>query len=82
MNKLNIFVFSKICYVFRFILVSMFIGFGIIVVSKIGSYFFMVDFLFVFLVVVVIFGVVILLIVYGGGDLFIGNIFYFIYIVF
>ncbi|MCY9375089.1 formate/nitrite transporter family protein [Bacillus sp. T17B1] len=79
LNKLNIFVSSKIRYVLRSILASMFIGFGITAASKTGSYFTMADSPFAFPVAAVTFGAAILLIAYGGGDLFTGNTFYFTY---
>lgn len=79
LNKLNIFVSSKIRYVLRSILASMFIGFGITAASKTGSYFSMADSPFAFPAAAVTFGAAILLIAYGGGDLFTGNTFYFTY---
>lgn len=79
LKKQNIFASSKIRYVLRSILASMFIGFGITAASKTGSYFFMADSPFAFPAAAVTFGAAILLIAYGGGDLFTGNTFYFTY---
>ncbi|QAV86204.1 transporter [Bacillus subtilis] len=79
LKKQNIFASSKIRYVLRSILASMFIGFGITAASKTGSYFFMADSPFAFPAAAVTFGAAILMIAYGGGDLFTGNTFYFTY---
>lgn len=56
LKKQNIFASSKIRYVLRSILASMFIGFGITAASKTGSYFFMADSPFAFPAAAVTFG--------------------------
>lgn len=73
LKKQNIFASSKIRYVLRSILASIFIGFGITAASKTGSYFFMADSPFAFPAAAVTFGAAILMIAYGGGDLFTGD---------
>ncbi|XID94028.1 formate/nitrite transporter family protein [Paenibacillaceae bacterium WGS1546] len=66
-------------YVSRSMLASMFIGFGVIVAFKTGSYFYNVQSPMTYPMAALTFGAAIILIAYGGGDLFTGNTFYYAY---
>lgn len=75
-KKLYIFKQSKFRFLLRSIVASMFIGFGIVVAFKTGSFFHNIDSPFAYLAAAITFGIAIILIYYGGGDLFTGNTFY------
>jgi nitrite transporter NirC len=60
-------------------LASMFIGFGVIVAFKTGSFFYAEHSPMTYPMAAITFGAAIILISYGGGDLFTGNTFYFTY---
>ncbi|UTR14049.1 formate/nitrite transporter family protein [Salipaludibacillus sp. LMS25] len=66
-------------YLLRAILASMFIGFGVIVAFKTGSFFYTEAPPWTYPMAAITFGSAIILIAYGGGDLFTGNTFYFTY---
>ena len=57
----------------------MFIGFGVIVAFKTGSFFYILHSPLTYPMAAFTFGAAIILIAYGGGDLFTGNTFYFTY---
>jgi nitrite transporter NirC len=57
----------------------MFIGFGVIVAFKTGSFFYTLHSPLTYPMAAFTFGAAIILIAYGGGDLFTGNTFYFTY---
>lgn len=77
LKKQETFMNSRLIYLTRAILASMFIGFGVIVAFKTGNYFYLEDSPFAYPMAALTFGAAIILIVYGGGDLFTGNTFYF-----
>jgi Formate/nitrite family of transporters len=66
-------------YLSRSMLAAMFIGFGVIVAFKTGSYFYNVHSPMTYPMAALVFGCAIILISYGGGDLFTGNTFYYSY---
>ncbi|CAM3848519.1 formate/nitrite transporter family protein [Mesobacillus zeae] len=77
LKKLRIFKQSRLRYLSRAVLASMFIGFGVIVAFKTGNFFYMEHSPFAYPMAALTFGAAIILIAYGGGDLFTGNTFYF-----
>lgn len=77
LKKLKIFKQSVLRYIARSALASMFIGFGVIVAFKTGSFFYMEHSPFTYPMAAITFGAAIILIAYGGGDLFTGNTFYY-----
>ncbi|WP_117169990.1 formate/nitrite transporter family protein [Paraliobacillus sediminis] len=77
LKKQETFKNSRLIYLTRAILASMFIGFGVIVAFKTGNYFYLEGSPFAYPMAAITFGAAIILIVYGGGDLFTGNTFYF-----
>ncbi|WP_028558909.1 formate/nitrite transporter family protein [Paenibacillus pinihumi] len=77
LKKLKIFRQSKLRYLSRSMLASMFIGFGVIVAFKTGNYFYLEHSPFTYPMAALTFGAAIILISYGGGDLFTGNTFYY-----
>jgi nitrite transporter NirC len=79
LKKFKIFKGSKLRFIMRSILASMFIGFGVIVAFKTGSFFYLEHSPFTYPMAAITFGAAIILISYGGGDLFTGNTFYFTY---
>ena len=79
LKKAKIFKQSKLRYLARAALASMFIGFGVIVAFKTGSFFYAEHSPFTYPMAALTFGAAIILIAYGGGDLFTGNTFYFTY---
>lgn len=78
-KKLKIFEQSKLRYLLRSMVASMFIGFGVIVAFKTGSFFYEVHSPFAYPAAAITFCMAIILIYYGGGDLFTGNTFYLSY---
>ncbi|MDT8860180.1 formate/nitrite transporter family protein [Alkalihalobacillus sp. MEB130] len=66
-------------YVFRAILASLFIGFGVIVAFRTGNLFYLEGSPFTYPIAAITFGAAIILIAFGGGDLFTGNAFYYTY---
>ncbi|MCL7745605.1 formate/nitrite transporter family protein [Halalkalibacter alkaliphilus] len=70
---------SRFRYIFRAILASLFIGFGVIVAFKTGNLFYVEGSPFTYPVAAITFGAAIILIAFGGGDLFTGNAFYYTY---
>jgi len=79
LKKIKIFRRSKLEFLLRSALASMFIGFGVIVAFKTGSFFYLEHSPFTYPMAAMTFGAAIILIAYGGGDLFTGNTFYFTY---
>jgi nitrite transporter len=79
LKKLKIFRQSRLRYILRSMLASMFIGFGVIVAFKTGNFFYLEHSPFTYPMAAITFGAAIILIAYGGGDLFTGNTFYFTY---
>lgn len=79
LKKQKTFKHSKIKYLLRGVMASMFIGFGVIVAFKTGNYFYLTHSPFAYPMAAFTFGAAIILIAYGGGDLFTGNTFYFTY---
>lgn len=79
LKKQKVFFSSKIKFLLRSMMASMFIGFGVIVAFKTGNYFYLTDSPFAYPMAAFTFGAAIILIAYGGGDLFTGNTFYFTY---
>ncbi|MCY9592126.1 formate/nitrite transporter family protein [Paenibacillus chitinolyticus] len=77
MKKMKIYKQSKLRYLSRSALASMFIGFGVIVAFKTGSFFYLEHSPFTYPMAAITFGAAIILISYGGGDLFTGNTFYY-----
>ncbi|WP_112180578.1 MULTISPECIES: formate/nitrite transporter family protein [Paraliobacillus] len=77
LKKQKTFQHSRLIYLIRAALASMFIGFGVIVAFKTGNYFYLEGSPFAYPLAAITFGAAIILIVYGGGDLFTGNTFYF-----
>lgn len=78
-KKQKMFRASRARFVTRAALASMFIGFGVIVAFKTGSFFYVLHSPFTYPMAAFTFGAAIILIAYGGGDLFTGNTFYFTY---
>ena len=79
LKKSRIYEQSLLRYIARSMLASMFIGFGVIVAFKTGSYFYNVQSPMTYPAAAATFGCAIILISYGGGDLFTGNTFYYSY---
>ncbi|MCY9662682.1 formate/nitrite transporter family protein [Paenibacillus chondroitinus] len=79
LKKLKVFKQSRLRYFARSALASMFIGFGVIVAFKTGSFFYGGNSPLTYPTAAITFGAAIILISYGGGDLFTGNTFYFTY---
>ncbi|MCI3927043.1 formate/nitrite transporter family protein [Paenibacillus sp. TRM 82003] len=79
LKKHKIFKQSRIRYISRSMLASMFIGFGVIVAFKTGNFFYLEHSPFTYPMAAITFGAAIILIAYGGGDLFTGNTFYYSY---
>ncbi|MGG4144672.1 formate/nitrite transporter family protein [Paenibacillus algorifonticola] len=76
-KKHMIFKQSRIRYISRSMLASMFIGFGVIVAFKTGNFFYAEHSPLAYPMAALTFGAAIILIAYGGGDLFTGNTFYY-----
>ncbi|WP_042356802.1 formate/nitrite transporter family protein [Bacillus rubiinfantis] len=81
LKKLKIFQQSRLRYLVRSMLASMFIGFGVIVAFKSGNFFYLEQSPFAYPIAAITFGSAIILIAFGGGDLFTGNTFYYTYAV-
>lgn len=79
LKKLRIYKNSVWRYLSRSMLASMFIGFGVIVAFKTGSFFYLEHSPLTYPMAAITFGAAIILISYGGGDLFTGNTFYYTY---
>lgn len=79
LKKLKVFKMGRLRYIARSALASMFIGFGVIVAFKTGSFFYAEHSPLTYPMAAITFGAAIILIAYGGGDLFTGNTFYFTY---
>lgn len=79
LKKLRIFRQSALRYGARSMLASMFIGFGVIVAFKTGSFFYLEHSPLTYPMAAITFGAAIILISYGGGDLFTGDTFYYSY---
>lgn len=79
LKKEKIFNTGKIRYLIRAILASMFIGFGVIVAFRTGSYFYVAGSPWAYPMAGFTFSVAIILIAYGGADLFTGDTFYHTY---
>lgn len=79
MKKHGLFQRSPLRYLARAMLASMFIGFGVIVAFKTGSFFYQEQSPLTYPMAAITFGAAIILISYGGGDLFTGNTFYYTY---
>lgn len=79
LEKNRIYKQSKLRYLSRSMLASMFIGFGVIVAFKTGNFFYAVDSPMAYPMAALTFGAAIILISYGGGDLFTGDTFYYSY---
>lgn len=77
LKKHKIFKQSRMRYLARSMLASMFIGFGVIVAFKTGNFFYMEHSPLTYPMAALTFGAAIILIAYGGGDLFTGNTFYY-----
>lgn len=78
-KKEKIFNTGKIRYLIRAALASMFIGFGVIVAFRTGSYFYLAESPWAYPMAGLTFSVAIILIAYGGADLFTGDTFYHTY---
>ena len=78
-KKQKVFRSAKARFIGRAALASMFIGFGVIVAFKTGSFFYNLHSPLTYPMAAFTFGAAIILIAYGGGDLFTGNTFYFTY---
>lgn len=79
LKKMKIFMQSRLRYLARSALASMFIGFGVIVAFKTGSFYYATHSPATYPMAALTFGAAIILIAYGGGDLFTGNTFYYTY---
>jgi formate/nitrite transporter len=79
LKKFKVFKQSRLRYIARSALASMFIGFGVIVAFKTGSFFYGEHSPLTYPMAAITFGAAIILISYGGGDLFTGNTFYYTY---
>ncbi|MDQ1909633.1 formate/nitrite transporter family protein [Paenibacillus sp. GD4] len=77
LKKHKIYKQSKLRYLSRSMLASMFIGFGVIVAFKTGNFFYLEHSPLTYPMAALTFGAAIILIAYGGGDLFTGNTFYY-----
>lgn len=77
MKKYKNFKYHRLEALLRAMLASMFIGFGVIVAFKTGSFFYNVESPLAYPMAALTFGTAIILIYFGGGDLFTGNTFYF-----
>jgi nitrite transporter len=77
LKKQKIYLQSRIRFISRSMLASMFIGFGVIVAFKTGNFFYLEHSPLTYPMAALTFGSAIILISYGGGDLFTGNTFYF-----
>ena len=77
LKKQKIYRQSRLRFISRAMLASMFIGFGVIVAFKTGNFFYLVHSPLTYPMAALTFGSAIILISYGGGDLFTGNTFYF-----
>lgn len=75
LKKLKIFQQSRLHYILRSMLASMFIGFGVIVAFKTGNVYYLVHSPVAYTIAAFTFGSAIVLIAFGGGDLFTGNTF-------
>jgi nitrite transporter len=82
LKKMKVYRQSRLRYIARSALASMFIGFGVIVAFKTGNFFYTVQSPFTYPMAAITFGAAIILIAYGGGDLFTGNTFYYTYAAF
>lgn len=78
-HKSELFDISPLRYILRSMLASMFIGFGVIVAFKTGSFFYNEHSPLAYPMAAITFGSAIILIAYAGGDLFTGNTFYYTY---
>lgn len=78
-KKLKIFQQSRLRYISRSMLASMFIGFGVIVAFKTGNAYYLAHSPVAYTIAAFTFGSAIVLIAFGGGDLFTGNTFYYAY---
>ncbi len=79
LKKRSVYQQNKMHFIARSMLASMFIGFGVIVAFKSGSFFYNVESPLAYPMAALTFGAAIILITYGGGDLFTGNTFYYTY---
>ncbi|WP_127573039.1 formate/nitrite transporter family protein [Paenibacillus xylaniclasticus] len=79
LKKHKVFKQSRLRYIARSALASMFIGFGVIVAFKTGSFFYAEHSPLTYPMAAITFGAAIILISYGGGDLFTGDTFYYTY---
>ncbi|SES01978.1 nitrite transporter NirC [Salipaludibacillus aurantiacus] len=79
LKKEKIFNTGKVRYLIRAMLASMFIGFGVIVAFRTGSYFYIEQSPWTYPMAGISFSVAIILIAYGGADLFTGDTFYHTY---
>lgn len=79
LKKEKIFNTGKIRYLIRAMLASMFIGFGVIVAFRTGSFFYIEQSPWTYPMAGLTFSVAIILIAYGGADLFTGDTFYHTY---
>ena len=77
-KKRTIFAHSILRFMTRSALASMFIGFGVIVAFKTGSYFYNIQTPLTYPMAAITFGAAIILIAHGGGDLFTGNTLFFL----
>lgn len=77
LKKLKIYQQSRLRYILRSMLASMFIGFGVIVAFKTGNAYYLVHSPVAYTIAAFTFGAAIVLIAFGGGDLFTGNTFYY-----
>jgi len=76
-KKSRIYRASPLNYILRSMLASMFIGIGVIVAFKTGSFFYLEHSPLTYPMAAITFGATIILISYGGGDLFAGDTFYY-----
>ncbi|OIJ21341.1 transporter [Anaerobacillus alkalidiazotrophicus] len=79
LKKQKVYSQSRIRYLLRSMLASLFIGFGVIVAFKTGNLFYLESSPLTYPMAAITFGGAIILIAYGGGDLFTGNTFYYTY---
>ncbi|WP_239613631.1 formate/nitrite transporter family protein [Cohnella mopanensis] len=79
LKKVKVYKHSRMRYLARSMLASMFIGFGVIVAFKTGSFFYSEHSPLTYPMAALTFGAAIILISYGGGDLFTGDTFYYTY---
>ncbi|QMV44121.1 formate/nitrite transporter family protein [Cohnella cholangitidis] len=78
-KKVKVYEHGRLRYLARSMLASMFIGFGVIVAFKTGSFFYSEHSPLTYPMAALTFGAAIILISYGGGDLFTGDTFYYTY---